>query len=176
MLKPQPLKPQDVGLALKLVIVGGGAWKQAELARSLHVSVSEVNEGLQRLALCHLYVREEKRVMRASLRDFLLHGLRYVFPAQLGIFGVGMATAHSAKPLADKLRFGADDGVVWSMRDPRFATRGYVIEPLFRSAPLAAAEDESLHEMLALADALRVGRARERQLASEEIERRLASS
>jgi hypothetical protein len=170
----KPLKPQDVGLALKLVSIGGGAWRQLDLARSLHMSVSEINHGLRRLASSHLYVADERRVVRASLRDFLLHGLRYVFPAQLGILGVGMPTAYSAKPLAEKLRLGADDGVVWSMQDARFSARGHVIEPLFRSAPLAAAEDASLHEMLALVDAIRVGRARERKLASDELAHRIA--
>jgi hypothetical protein len=52
---------------------------------------------------------------------------------------------------------------------------GRAVAPLYRSAPLAAAEDPRLHELLALVDALRVGRARERTLAREELDRRLAA-
>jgi len=50
-----------------------------------------------------------------------------------------------------------------------------VIAPLYKNVPVAAKNDRLLHEYLALADALRVGRARERALAKEEIERLLSS-
>ncbi len=92
------------------------------------------------------------------------------------MFGEGMVTAHSAHPLADKLRLGAEDGVVWRMRDPRFRAKGHVIEPLYKTAPQAAADDPALHELLALADALRIGRARERALAADELATRLTVS
>jgi hypothetical protein len=168
------LKPQDVVLALKLVAHGRQPWKQPELAKALHISASEVNHGLRRLAASHLYNADERRVVRASLKEFLVHGLRYVFPAQLGMFGEGLLTAYSARPLADKLRLGPNDNVVWLVRDGRH--RGHAIEPLYRTAPRAAAEDPALHELLALADALRVGRARERALAVEELAKRLETS
>ena len=170
------LKPQDVVLALKLAVQAGRVWKQPDLAKALHISASEINHGLRRLAASHLYNVDERRVIRASLREFLVHGLRYAFPAQLGMFGEGMATAHSARPLADKLRLGEEDGVVWQMRDARFRTKGHVIAPLYRTAPLAAADDPALHELLALADALRIGRGRERALAGAEIAKRLEVS
>lgn len=170
------LKPQDIVLALKLVAQGGVPWKQAELAKSLHISASEVNHGLRRLAASHLYNAEERRVVRASLKEFLVHGLRYAFAAQLGRQGEGMVTAHSAKPLSDRLRIGPDDHVVWLVRGAGPRVRGHSIEPLYRTAPSAAAEDPALHELLALADALRVGRARERALATEELRKRLEVS
>ncbi len=47
------LKPQDIVVALKLVARGADEWTQPELARSLHLSASEVNHGLKRLAACH---------------------------------------------------------------------------------------------------------------------------
>lgn len=170
------LKPQDVVLALELVVCGRRPWKQPELARALHISASEINHGLRRLAASHLYNVDERRVVRASLREFLVHGLRYVFPAQLGMVGEGMVTAHSAKPLAEKLRLGEEDGVIWLGSDVRFRVRGRVIDPLYPTAPRAAAEDPALHEMLALADALRIGRARERELANQELAKRLELS
>ena len=170
------LKPQDVVLALKLVAAGSSPWTQPELARSLHVSAGEVNHGLKRLAACHLFNVSERRVIRAGLQEFLVSGLRYVFPTQLGLFGEGMPTAFSVGPLAMKLRLGAEDGVVWAATAPSKAARarGRVIEPLYRTVPLAAAEDPVLHEYLALADTLRIGRARERTMAREELSKRLA--
>jgi hypothetical protein len=87
------LKPQDVVLALKLVVAGGQPWRQLDLARDLHLRASEVNHGLRRLSASRLYDAAERRVMRANLREFLVHGVRYVFPAQLGEAGTGMPTA-----------------------------------------------------------------------------------
>jgi hypothetical protein len=44
------------------------------------------------------------------------------------------------------------------------------IEPLHPSVPFAAMQDAKLYEMLALFDALRVGKARERGMALERLE------
>lgn len=169
------LKPQDIVVALKLVARGDAEWTQPELARSLHLSVSEVNHGLKRLAACHLFNVRERRVIRAGLSEFLVSGLRYVFPAQLGLFGQGMPTAFSVAPLAEKLRLGDEDGVVWALSGKAARSRGRVIAPLYRNVPMAAADDPMLHEYLALADTLRIGRARERAMAREELSKRLAS-
>lgn len=171
------LKPQDVVVALKLSARGGAPWTQPDLARSLHLSVSEVNHGLRRLEACHLYAPRERRVVRASLREFLVSGLRYVFPAQLGFFGQGMPTSiGGSSVLTQKFMLGEEDLVVWPHAESRVAhVRGRVLAPLYRNVPLAAAEDPDLHEYLALVDAIRVGRARERALAKEELTRRLAS-
>jgi hypothetical protein len=108
------LKPQDVVLALKLASGAAPAWTQPAIARALHMSAAEVNHGLKRLAACHLYNAHERRVVRSALREFLVSGLRYVFPTQLGLFGKGMPTAFSVGPLAKKLRLEDDDHVVWA--------------------------------------------------------------
>ncbi len=167
------LKPQDVVVALRLAS-SRAEWTQAELAKALHISVGEVNHALKRLAGCHLYNVRERRVIRASLLEFLLGGLRYVFPAQLGLFGEGMPTAFSVAPLARHLRLGDDDGVVWQTNGRHARVSGRVIEPLYPTVPDAAASDPLLHEYLALADALRVGRARERAMAAAELSKRLS--
>src|SRR4051794_10790510 len=97
------LKPQDVVVALKLVASGASEWTQPGLARCLHLSASEVNHALKRLVACHLFNARERRVIRAGLLEFLVYGLRYVFPAELGRVGRGMPTAFSVAPLAEKL-------------------------------------------------------------------------
>ncbi len=170
------LKPQDVVVALKLAAHAGAPWTQPELARSLHMSASEVNHGLKRLTACQLYNPRERRVIRRSLAEFLVSGLRYVFPAQLGLFGEGMPTSISGSPaLSAKFMLEDADHVVWPAEGRTARVRGRMVTPLYRNVPLAAAEDSDLHEYLALTDALRVGRARERALAKEELTRRLSS-
>ena len=53
--------------------------------------------------------------------------------------------------------------------------QGLAFEPLYKYAPIAALRDPVLYEYLALVDALRDGRARERKLAEEIIVNRLRS-
>ncbi len=51
--------------------------------------------------------------------------------------------------------------------------RGYAFAPLYRTVPEAALRDPALYELLALVDAIRDGRARERNLAQKALEKRL---
>lgn len=57
--------------------------------------------------------------------------------------------------------------LVWP--DPDGDVRGLTLEPLHKAAPKAARRDPRLYELLTLIDALRVGRARERQLAEKAL-------
>jgi hypothetical protein len=80
-----------------------------------------------------------------------------------------MPTAHAAPPLSDLLVSGV--AYVW----PSSAgIEGRAVMPLHPSVPEAAATDDALYRALALIDALRVGRVRDRKLASEELPRLLA--
>lgn len=170
------LKPQDVVVALKLAAHAGEPWTQPELAKALHMSASEVNHGLKRLEACQLYNPRERRVIRRSLEEFLVSGLRYVFPAQLGETGKGIPTSISGcSALTAKLLVGHEDHVVWPAKGRAARARGRTLAPLYRTVPQAAADDPVLHQYLALVDALRIGRARERALAKEELSKRLAA-
>jgi hypothetical protein len=168
------LKPQDVMVALKLVSRGSAVpWKYAELASELSMSASEVHGGVRRLTDCRLFNHSLQRVDRLALRNFLVHGIAHVFPANPVEQARGMPTAISAPPLAGKLLVGDEDRMVWPSSKPG-GVRGRRIDPLYRSAPEAASRDPALYELLALVDALRAGRARERHLARQELERRLS--
>ncbi len=52
--------------------------------------------------------------------------------------------------------------------------RGQAFSPLYKLAPRAALSDPKFYELLVLVDAIRGGRARERQIAIEELKKRLA--
>ena len=164
------LKPQDVMVALKLVAHPSEPWTYNSLAASLCMSASEVHQAEKRLERARLYNSITRRVVRQHMKEFLVHGVRYAFPAEEGDPAQGVPTAWSVAPLAGAL-LGATEAV-WASK--RGKVRGHAIRPLYRSAPSAALNDPALHEWLALVDALRVGRARERQLAETELSRRLA--
>ena len=167
----EPLKAQDVVVALRLAVNDGPRPPIAELARALRLSASETHAALRRLAGSHLYDPEGMRIVRPALLEFLLHGLRYAFPASPGPLTVGLPTSASAPPLRERILQAPDETTVWSWGPGEVP--GHAIEPLYRTVPEAAADDPALHELLALADAIRVGRARERRLAGLEIEKRL---
>ncbi|MFM7137563.1 MAG: hypothetical protein ACKO1M_10915 [Planctomycetota bacterium] len=82
-----------------------------------------------------------------------------------------MPTAHAAPPLAELIVQDNDPVPVWP--DPQGEARGASFKPLYRGAPKAARADAKLYQCLSLIDALRGGRARERNLAKEHLTRLL---
>ncbi|MFH1726146.1 MAG: hypothetical protein ABII00_16175 [Elusimicrobiota bacterium] len=156
---------------MKIVALGEESWRIADLAQQLSVSSSEICMALERARGVGLLDSFKRKVMGGATLEFLKHGLKYVFPARPGSVCRGVPTAHSAPPLAKTIVSEDSDQFVWSYEAGE--VRGQAIDPLYPSVPQAALRDPRLHELLALVDALRVGRAREQKMASEELERRL---
>lgn len=107
------------------------------------------------------------RVHTQALAEFTLHGAKYAFPGVRLPMAVGMPTSHSAPAFAGVFAPGSAD-FVWP--HPNGSVRGVGVEPLHPSVPFAATQDAKLYEMLALFDALRVGKARERNMATERLQ------
>ncbi|MEK6787496.1 MAG: hypothetical protein AABY68_00930 [Pseudomonadota bacterium] len=163
------LKPQDVMVVLGAVIKPPASAIYQDRAWQLAMSSSEVHAADRRLKAAGLLA--EGRPVRAALEEFLVHGLRYVFVPELGSVVRGMPTAHAGPGLS--ALFAEDElPPVWP--DPEGQIRGLSFSPLYRSAPEAARRDIRLYELLALADALRGGRARERKLAAELMRKHLS--
>ena len=165
------LKPQDVLVSLRLVDAPPGDRAFPKLAQDLGISASEAHAAVQRAIRSGLVDSESRSVRKEALREFLVHGLRYVFPAEWSGVTRGVPTSYAAPPLKAQFAEG-DMPPVWP--HPEGMARGEGLAPLYRSAPQAALRDRHLYEWLALVDAVRAGRARERKLAAQEIERRLS--
>jgi len=101
-----------------------------------------------------------------NLAEFAVHGAKYAFPADKLPVSVGVPTSHGAPAFAGVFAPGSDD---WVWPHPNGTVRGQGLEPLHPSVPFAAMQDAKLYEMLALFDALRVGRARERGMALKRL-------
>ena len=171
-MRPQlGLRPQDILLLLKLAASKGKVWRQVDLAEEIGISQYEVSMSLERAKNSRLLDFSKKLLIRSALLEFLIHGLKYVYPAQLGPVCRGVPTSHSAPPISEHIVSEPHDQYVWPCGEGTM--RGQSVPPLYESAPKAALRDPKLHELLALVDALRVGRARERQIALEELTRRL---
>jgi hypothetical protein len=166
------LKPQDIVVLLKLAVAGDHAWSYSALAHDLGLSPSEVHAAVRRAIHVGLLRADNRQPNRAALMEFLLHGLKYVFAAERGGVTRGVPTAHAAPPLSAKI--AADDlPPVWPT--PEGTVRGEALSPLYKSVPAAAQKDKKLYECLALVDAIRAGRARERKLAEALLRERIAA-
>jgi hypothetical protein len=169
------LKPQDLLVLLKLVALDRMSWSYASLAVDLGMSPSEVHAAVKRALMARLAVARDGSVVPAvsALREFIAHGLSYVFIPDRGELTRGVPTAHAAPPLNEFFAPSSEPPPVWP--DPEGETRGMAFSPLYPSAPKAARNDPKLYELLALMDAIRGGRARERAAALERLDQKLKS-
>ena len=163
------LKPQDILILLKICLLGDQKWFQHTLSEDLNISQSEISECLSRSKYSGLIDASRKRVSVLNLLDFIQYGIKYVFPQQLGPIVRGIATAHSASPLDKEIQ--SNQNYVWPYA--RGNMRGQAILPLYKSVPKAVLKDKKLHEVLALVDAIRVGKVREQNLAIKFLRERL---
>lgn len=142
----------------------------AQIGADLGMSASEVHAALRRSSEAGLVRLESRRVVRRPFLDYLLHGVRYAFPAVPGRVARGMPTGYAAPCLTGEFAEAALPSV-WEHAEGK--VRGQRVEPLHPSAPEASMRDTGLYRVLALADALRGGRARERSAAAMELKKLL---
>lgn len=139
------------------------------------ISKTQINISLKHCTQIGLLKADRKsgvpRANTKALFEFIVYGLKYVFPARAGELTRGIATGFGA-PVLDKSLISAGEHVpVWSYA--RGNTMGMKIEPLFKTAADAARRDPEMYALLALVDAIRVGQPRERNLAAELLQDRL---
>lgn len=182
------LKPQDIVILLKILstkILSQDNYEmlpQNRLAALLCMSASEVNAGIKRLILSGLLSpvisndRTKKIVYmpnKKACEECLISGVKYFFPIQLGAYSRGIATSYAAPILEQHLILGDDPIPVWPYGDGD--KRGLALEPLYSSVPKSLAEfpDQLFYELLVLVDAIRSGRARERNIAIQLLKKKL---
>jgi DNA-binding Lrp family transcriptional regulator len=145
----------------------------AELGKELSMSPSQVFRSVDRAEQAGLLYRFQPISWpnRASLEEFLIHGVKYAFPVHRGGIVRGVPTAHAAPPLKQQIAESSDPPPVWP--DPEGTVRGLEFSPLYKNVPAAARRDPELYELLALVDAIRDGRAREREIAINELKKKI---
>ncbi|WP_019218397.1 hypothetical protein [Legionella tunisiensis] len=182
------LKPQDIVILLKILAnKHPDKLLQKVLALYLCMSGSEIHEGMKRLELSGLlgpiYRKSEdsnsnsnkiiRMPIKSACEECLIYGVKYFFPVQLGSYTRGIPTSY-AGPLFEKyIRLGDDPIPVWPYAEGEH--RGLALEPLYRSVPQAIAKypDQPFYELLVLIDAIRAGRARERNIAIKLLREKL---
>src|SRR3569833_168493 len=126
------MRPHDIVVLLKILSMNEG-WLNKDLSTSLFISNSEISESLNRSMIARLISSDKRNVARNSLYDFLVHGIKYVFPGDVGSIARGVPTGHSSPVL--KEYFVSDTNNVWPNAAGR--VKGYAIQPLYPNHPLA---------------------------------------
>jgi hypothetical protein len=135
------------------------------------MSASEVNAGIKRLVHSGLLgpVQRGKRVIfvpiKAAVEECLIFAVKYFIPIEAGGYTRGIATGYAASVFENHIAFGDDPIPVWPCGEG--LQRGMSLEPLYSSVPQSIIRypDPLFYKMLVLVDAIRMGRARERNIA-----------
>jgi len=150
------------------------------LASELGMVQSQVYSSLKRSEECGLYSYEDKRVNKVALVELIVHAVRFLIPGTLGPRARGIPTAWAHRAAFAGLVAGVVDPPVWPMvrrYDDLSGLDGVVdgiaVAPLHEKAPQAAMRDSKLYELLAAVDALRVGRARDMEMARDFLRKKL---
>src|SRR5438309_1173048 len=156
------LKPQDIVVILELCGYGPNRPPFAQMAADLFMSPSEVHAALKRAQAAHLIHGPDMNSQPnfSAIEEFLVHGVKYAFPAEHGGSTRGLPTSYAAAPLNRLIAAGKEPIPVWP--HPEGKKRGIALAPLYKTVPDAALRDPALYQKLALVDALRDGRVRER--------------
>lgn len=170
MKKHNGMRPQDIVVLLKIISITNKGWRNIDIANAIKISPSEVSEALNRCKIASLIDSNKRRVNINSFIEFLIYGLKYVFPTEPGAIVKGIPTAHSASPIKEHISSGIDV-YVWPY--VKGSHRGQAIEPLYKTLPQIVLEDKFFYELLTIVDTIRVGRVREIKIAIDELNKRL---
>jgi hypothetical protein len=117
------------------------------LEKSTGISRTQISLALKRCYTVGLAKPERAtgipRANSKALFEFIVYGLRYVFPASAGAITRGIATSLGAPVLQDKLMTAGELLPVWP--DARGNTKGVSVEPLYKSVPYAVRQDQWLY-------------------------------
>ncbi|BBT92722.1 hypothetical protein KK010_17345 [Enterobacter mori] len=133
------------------------------------ISKTQIAESMNRSFDSNLLRLERKTGLpRANLQgllEFLIYGIKYVFPVKPAELTRGIATSFSAPVLNKKLITAGEFQLVWP--DARANSKGLAVAPLYKTVPYAVRRDSRMYAMLALIDAIRMGNPREANLAAD---------
>ena len=165
------LKPLDVVVSVKAAVLSEPRWTIAQMAEHLGMDGAQVFRAARNAATAQLLIADPSASRRAyspnrsTLLELLIHGIKYMVVPARGPMTRGMPTAHAAPVMAERIAQGPDPVPVWPTPDG--SIRGESFEPLHRCVPVASARDDRFYAAMALVDAIRAGRARERTLATK---------
>lgn len=169
MRKHNGIRPQDIVILLKITSLKQDTWQLSTLSESLHISISEISESLNRSKLAKLINDDKKKVQKLNLLEFLEHGLKYVFPFQGLTLSRGIPTAVSHPEIQQN--FISNQIYVWPSKSGKVI--GIGIEPLLPRISDFIEKDPELYKNLSLVELFRMGKIREQEFAIKQLKRSL---
>ena len=165
---PFVLKAQDFLILMKLLAHRDKSWNVRRLSQELGLSYANAYDAIARLRESRAVTEDLKPGRRAS-RELIVHGGPYLFPGRTVGSARGIATAHALEPLRSRIVSVGSPTPVIPYAEGEIEGQG--IAPFHGAVASAAVRDPALHLWVALFDALRWGRARERGMAADYLER-----
>ena len=166
------MKPQDIIVAVKLLVVNGRKTTYAELANSLRISASEIHGAVNRLKESHILDSFTGLIRKNSFEEFVLHGIHYVFPVSPGNPARGVLTGVASPFLKDDFELGnSAELYVWPYSSGN--NRGITIKPLYKSVPEICMRDTTLYYWFSIIEMFRINNARERTVAMNHLQKLL---
>lgn len=163
------MKSQDLVVLLKLVSLqeeerqpspeqrqpgfqGEDPYSVRNLEALLGISKTEINASIKRSLSSGLAIKDRitgrATPNRRNLNNFIVHGMKFVFPAKPGAMTRGIPTAFAAPMLRSLLVSGGEYIYVWPFAEGRDI--GQSVTPLFKSVPEAVQKDDRLRSPLAM--------------------------
>lgn len=142
-------------------------WTYQQLSNSLGISASECHGAVSR-CLQNQLLRLSRKTQRPipiarNITEFCVHGLKYMLPIEVGAVVRGIPTTYASPVLVGQLLGAGDLPYVWP--DGTGKVMGISLLPIHKSVTKAVKNDPILYELLALVDSIRMGHAREAELA-----------
>jgi len=159
------LRPQDILVGLIVAQIPGKCWKYEIASQQSGLSLSQVFASVKRLK--HASLIDSRMGLNVDAFLQVVEASRYYFAVRPGRMVRGIVTG-----IFDKDLFHENEGqYVWP--DANGSVRGVSVEPLSKTAPFAALQDEEVHRWLGYVDAIRAGNARERSIAQSRLKEEL---
>jgi hypothetical protein len=138
------MRPHDVVVLLKILILNGQAWQYRHLSASLHIVVSEIAESLNRNHMAGLIDKTKRNVHRQSLMEFIEHGLHYVFPQ---VPAQWLLVTQRGSPTPFIKRNSVANWNMYGLMKQVVLCGGQMILPLYKNASKASQSDHIIEEL-----------------------------
>lgn len=146
------LRPQDIIVAIAY-LKWGKETPQKTLAERLFLSPAEIVKSNKRLESSRL-LDSSKKVDRSALLNFIKHGLRIAFPAQVGSLRKGIKTSLSNISLQRSLKKKPEISYVWESGNGKAV--GQSVIPLYPGICQLARKDKEFYELISTIESIRL--------------------
>jgi len=150
------------------------------LGASLGISKTEIGASLRRCVESNLLFISNSydavslanfnwKVNKKAIFNLIKHGVPYLYPPKLLGLDIGIPTGFSGPALLEEVTSAGNTKIIWSSEYGD--VYGQVLEPIYKTVAFASYQDEFVYNCFTLIDAYRLGKAREKEIAINLLEK-----